>query len=844
MGYRSNASGKYSVAIGSRSVASGLQSTAGHRSAKATGDGAAAFGYESTASGKLSVTLAPFSEASGQCAVAAGADSKSIGDYSTTFGNGTIAGMKAYYYTAINPTTKKIYLSEISVLTAWDERNLQPVYGDTVTDENYLISGFTAPAWNVGDWLGVINNSHFVYKIQVVSVENNVVTYKGYLGFSKIPYVSGEWDDGLDSYTVFNLSQPTEGLFDITYGATALGKETKAIGIGALATGSKTSACGKNSHAGGLGTRATADNQTVVGQWNAKDNEALFIVGNGTADWSNGAFTNEQRHNAFSVMSSSTPTIKIGNTSLTEPQLKDLLTEDTVSWDEITDKPNVVVLDKTNIEVSYPYYDSDPLSEVSLSDSTVARLFDPEFCTKYPDISGIGEIGYFEAGDHDIYPSGGTFEKSDNYWVIKHSSAPVTDDIIAIGIFTPGTYSFGSSTQGTFTQPGLYMIACGGYWYSETLKLISVSGTLSEDLIPDIYVRKKGNAQIKGSLLGGDSSVKRYFKPTSSTIYDNSDIASITITYDENSVVEDSYYNSGDQYILISGENLDLKVGDYIENLRFTYSYQGYPQGETSLSGVYTELGVYFINERLGYIHEVVLVDGATFTVYKGSTKIPFNYFAYGYGLVINNSNMAVVGKYNQYDEVHNEDNLFVVGNGTNHYTGRSNAMVVKKNGEVALCSGGSLKIGNATLTEEKLNNLSTGGVSTSYNIKTVDTYIEIPSGTSLAYMRRLPPTAIVVDNERALLKFGPEYTDSEIGTIDDVVQKMNNTNEDYSVILNPLETTYTTVFEDTQGKTKTSHADRIIYTINSKNGAASLTLDTTTNKYVGTVTMYYLQEA
>ena len=59
----------------------------------------------------------------------------------------------------------------------------------------------------------------------------------------------------------------------------------------------------KYTHAGGIGTKATADGQTVFGKYNATDNDALFIVGNGTND--------DNKQNAFEIMADGT--LKIPN---------------------------------------------------------------------------------------------------------------------------------------------------------------------------------------------------------------------------------------------------------------------------------------------------------------------------------------------------------------------------------------------------------------------------------------------------------------------------------------------------------------------------------------------------
>jgi len=80
----------------------------------------------------------------------------------------------------------------------------------------------------------------------------------------------------------------------------ALGKYSHAQNRGTLASGDYSTAQGvetqarhEGSSASGLGTRTSADNQTVVGQYNSDDSNALYIVGNGSS--------NSNRSNAFTV---------------------------------------------------------------------------------------------------------------------------------------------------------------------------------------------------------------------------------------------------------------------------------------------------------------------------------------------------------------------------------------------------------------------------------------------------------------------------------------------------------------------------------------------------------------
>ena len=105
--------------------------------------------------------------------------------------------------------------------------------------------------------------------------------------------------------------------------AHAEGDEAYATGAASHAEGRDTQAIGINSHAGGFGTRATAAEQTAIGRWNATDETALFIIGNGT-DTTN-------RSNAMTVSKNgeiklpSSGVLTIGSYSITEAKLAQLL---------------------------------------------------------------------------------------------------------------------------------------------------------------------------------------------------------------------------------------------------------------------------------------------------------------------------------------------------------------------------------------------------------------------------------------------------------------------------------------------------------------------------------------
>lgn len=111
---------------------------------------------------------------------------------------------------------------------------------------------------------------------------------------------------------LYIYGQPTLGSVARSGGdfAHAEGKNTTARGVGSHTEGIDTEAIGQASHASGLGTIASADNQTAIGQYNAEDANAIFIVGNGK----NG----NERHNAFTINKEDGSANFFGNIILTE----------------------------------------------------------------------------------------------------------------------------------------------------------------------------------------------------------------------------------------------------------------------------------------------------------------------------------------------------------------------------------------------------------------------------------------------------------------------------------------------------------------------------------------------
>lgn len=110
-----------------------------------------------------------------------------------------------------------------------------------------------------------------------------------------------------------------EGLESVASGSRshAEGYQTTASGDSAHAQGRDTVASGKYSSASGRGTTASKENQTALGQYNATDNEALFIVGTGSKS---GDTINAR--NSFATGHDGTESfVKVGTTKFRESEI-------------------------------------------------------------------------------------------------------------------------------------------------------------------------------------------------------------------------------------------------------------------------------------------------------------------------------------------------------------------------------------------------------------------------------------------------------------------------------------------------------------------------------------------
>lgn len=181
-------------------------------------------------------------------------------------------------------------------------------YASLYGDNPQLVIESIEPAkyYSIGDNLqiGLVDGSILKDRFKISSIyETNIwsdVPDATQIGLSKLTDedITISWSD----IKYIGVSNKPYG--DIAIGgayAHAEGHNTLAIGENAHAEGKDTVASGDYSHAGGLSTIASEKAQTAIGQYNAEDTDALFIVGNGTS------YTDKK--NAFTVNKDGTATL-------------------------------------------------------------------------------------------------------------------------------------------------------------------------------------------------------------------------------------------------------------------------------------------------------------------------------------------------------------------------------------------------------------------------------------------------------------------------------------------------------------------------------------------------------
>lgn len=224
----------------------------------------------------------------------------------------TYSETRGYYFKAIDFINKRIYLSDKQVLP-------------TVSGSNAdLDTSFPTPPYKVGGRLGIVNHLEYVYgtnqywhdgprhsNATIVSVNHNVITYEGDLGFDEAYgiYSLPETSWGPEDYSVYCIDEPDVGEVCLMGGGTIFGEGNRVIGkngfnagkgnevlgsygvavgrnlkvgYAGFATGVSNNATGKDSFASGSSTQSLKKSTHTEGDSTVADVDFSHAEGRGT----------------------------------------------------------------------------------------------------------------------------------------------------------------------------------------------------------------------------------------------------------------------------------------------------------------------------------------------------------------------------------------------------------------------------------------------------------------------------------------------------------------------------------------------------------------------------------
>lgn len=273
-GNATNATGVKSHAEGARTTASNAAAHAEGADTTASGDSSHAEGYLTTASNKYSHAEGYETTASGLYAHAEGYKTKATamsthaegdtsiacGQFSHAEGSGTIAGN-----TSTNPGV------------VWNNK--------TLGNFTHAEGNGTRARGNSSHSEGKATNalglaSHSEGELTEASGDHSHAEGYSTIATGVKSHAEGQQTEasGIAAHAEGGANKAT------AQGAHAEGWNTQATGSVAHSEGVSTIASGRASHAGGEGTKASAQWQTAIGKYNAEEDTALFIVGNGSSD--------------------------------------------------------------------------------------------------------------------------------------------------------------------------------------------------------------------------------------------------------------------------------------------------------------------------------------------------------------------------------------------------------------------------------------------------------------------------------------------------------------------------------------------------------------------------------
>lgn len=295
------ASGHSSKAYGRLSLASGFECTT-------YGDSSEARGWQTIAEGNRSIAVGYGSKSTGDQSIACGKQSEASGENSISGGQNSIASSSNSI--AIGDTCKSQGYCAVAVGQY-----------TKATDTGAVAVGQNTTASGIGSFAGgnssvASNSSCFAFGDAARASAQGAVAFNIGIASGSESFAVGQSTSSGERSLSAGYHCTAEGRNSIATGNTtsakgdqamSIGSESSAVGVNTLAGGYKSKATGesslafgqlcesqgKYSMAAGQGAIAYEDAQTVVGTYNAQNDNALLIVGDG---WSS------NRRNAFAVL--------------------------------------------------------------------------------------------------------------------------------------------------------------------------------------------------------------------------------------------------------------------------------------------------------------------------------------------------------------------------------------------------------------------------------------------------------------------------------------------------------------------------------------------------------------
>jgi hypothetical protein len=273
-GYNSNAIGSEATAWGFYTNAGPYDSaTAWGQETNASALASTAYGYHTIADQAYMTALGKYNTANNSGALFAIGDGTSsvASNALVVYNNGRVNINDAYDLPTSDGTNGQVMMTDGSGTASWSTINTSAVLN--AMDVNQ--SGNNALSW--GQLNKASGLASTAWGIATEATEEYATTWGLY---SK---AGGSWSTawGFDSNSSAQSATSWGGLSHQSYNY----KGGKASGLMSTAWGGDTVASGFSATAWGLGTIADEGNMTVIGTYNTASNtDALFVVGNGTAD--------------------------------------------------------------------------------------------------------------------------------------------------------------------------------------------------------------------------------------------------------------------------------------------------------------------------------------------------------------------------------------------------------------------------------------------------------------------------------------------------------------------------------------------------------------------------------